>query len=458
MSASIIAQSSERLQPTCNNYNDDAAGSCPISNTDVKGGGAVSTVAKPSQRSGDPLHHASVKLSHVLGSEAFFTAQNLASAERPSSSIPNLEPIPKHCKKSDDAGLVTIVPYFDAIADTSGTEDTREWLGRIEVAYDGRWAKLVQDGAVVSLDDGEITHREQLTPNAADYEQSGSGESDTRLGVLATLDSANNGTKAWRDAPAKRGVVTGFSKKSRKRLLDIFNKLNSKMLTGDAVCFLTFTYGDDFPVDNPDRWRADFEKFRRRMERHYNDTAPRWCGVWRMELKRRQSGENAGQVAPHYHMLLFNMKHGRPISDFMLKAELLSWLPDAWAEISGASSQGTDIKIESNWYRISKYVSKYIAKVEAEDANAPLPDGVRRMWGFLHAGKNKENLPWAAVIVGYISSMAQKRVMGMFRHINHIPDDAPFKLPSISAYLHPAWFIDWLEEEGITVEWAEGAL
>ena len=43
-------------------------------------------------------------------------------------------------------------PYFDASSQNAC--DTREWLGRLEFAINGNYAKLTKDAAVIRLADG----------------------------------------------------------------------------------------------------------------------------------------------------------------------------------------------------------------------------------------------------------------------------------------------------------------
>jgi len=95
---------------------------------------------------------------------------------------------------------------------------------------------------------------------------------------------------------AKRGKVSGFSAASRRRMLKTVGKLKQNELP----VFVTLTYPDEFPFDAK-TWRKHLAALWRRVRRRW----PGAAALWKKEFKRRQSGENTGKVAPHFHMLLW---------------------------------------------------------------------------------------------------------------------------------------------------------
>ena len=313
-------------------------------------------------------------------------------------------------------GLVVERPYFDASHQNSAA--TREWLGKIEIAGNGNYAKLTKDAAVIRLDDGAIVQRAEL------YGAVPPKDADVEAG-----------------SRPKRGNIDGFSRKSRKRLLDEFNQLDKSKVR--SVAFLTLTFPDSVS-SKPGVWKAALEAFRRRLEREY----PHMSAIWRAELQKRKSGARLGEVLPHYHLIVFGLAQGRNISDAVLKAELLSWMPKAWTEISGAGRAGLDIKIETSWRRVFAYIAKYVSKSGGSSLAVP---GFGRHWGRFQP----KNLPWAVKWVCYVSSRAQFRVAGFMKFLNGIPADANYSLPTISAYISPDRMLDWLEDNGVAVMWGE---
>lgn len=169
-----------------------------------------------------------------------------------------------------------------------------------------------------------------------------------------------------------RGVVTYFSKASRRRLL----KYTAKIKTDQRPLFITLTYGQEYPsgkVAKENHLRAFMERTRRKF--------PDASGMWRLEFQARG--------APHFHILLFNVA-------FWGKAKIQK----AWAEVIGREfwDKGkrypfTRVERIRSQRGTMYYVSKYVAKV-SDDAlgfNYSAYPHVGRWWGWF----NKHSLPWA---------------------------------------------------------------
>ena len=110
-----------------------------------------------------------------------------------------------------------------------------------------------------------------------------------------------------RPSSSKRGIVQKFSHRSRSRLFQSLRKLKLSALPH----FVTLTYPDNYPTDER-IWKHDLDVFLKRVRRKF----PKASGFWKMELKERQRGEQAGTVAPHFHLLVWG-------------------LPAAWSEEGG---------------------------------------------------------------------------------------------------------------------------
>jgi len=174
----------------------------------------------------------------------------------------------------------------------------------------------------------------------------------------------------------RRGSVRGFSRASRKRMIEFMAKVRD---TG-AMFFATLTYPDHCPHNDDGAWNADFEAFRRRFERAY----PTYRAIWRMELVARKSGDYIGVICPHYHLLIFADRSMTENETEETNDTLWAWLSNNWFEIA---SQDDDRHLEHgshcNPVRSRKhayaYVSKYVAK-KAEDGLE-----VGRRWGRIGA-------------------------------------------------------------------------
>jgi len=166
-----------------------------------------------------------------------------------------------------------------------------------------------------------------------------------------------------------RGKVAGFSRRSRKRMIDTIAKIRPP----GSILFLTLTYPDDFPVGDADRWRRDREAIRKRILRR----CPGWGFIWRTEVKERQSGAlNEGKDAPHWHLIAF-----APYQDDALAAAFMqALLTEHWHDIAGAGDvnhkeHGADVRIVRGRRGAYYYVSKYVAKCDAEHHE------IGRRWG-----------------------------------------------------------------------------
>lgn len=171
--------------------------------------------------------------------------------------------------------------------------------------------------------------------------------------------------------PGNKGRVTGFSKDSRRYLMRECAKIDRRFL---PVMF-TLTYADDSWMADPESWkRNDLRAFQMKLQRKYGEFA----ALWRLELKPRQTGERVGEVAPHFHLIVWLDPANMDKKDKIERPELLrmrDWVDEAWGRgrtrvESIRSSRGT-----------TAYISKYIAKADTEEIVSAYPDGLGRVWG-----------------------------------------------------------------------------
>jgi len=188
------------------------------------------------------------------------------------------------------------------------------------------------------------------------------------------------------DGGGIRGEVVGFSRASRKRLLEFM----AKVRYDTQLIFLTLTYPDHFP-QSEDAWEAHFEAFRRRFERRF----PQWRCIWRKEMKMRKSGDFKGFFAPHWHFLVWSDSSGNPTTwEVMVESygkkvkktvsglsEIVEdWALLAWSQIVASDDMkhkiyGCFACAVRNRRHAYSYVSKYIAKEDDDNL------AVGRRWG-----------------------------------------------------------------------------
>jgi len=179
----------------------------------------------------------------------------------------------------------------------------------------------------------------------------------------------------------QRGQVFNFSSASRKRLMELFARLEMRQ----KAVFLTLTYGKEYPDAKTakNNLRAFFERLRRKLPRG------KTSAIWRLEFQERG--------APHFHIVLFDLP-------FIKKEDI----QETWGEIIGIDRPFTRIEMIHSAKKLVNYVSKYVAKMPEPP---PVPggfnspsylhaynlkhgDGIGRVWGVF----NRSNLPFAELI------------------------------------------------------------
>lgn len=212
-----------------------------------------------------------------------------------------------------------------------------------------------------------------------------------------------------------RGEVKTFSAASRRRLMRTVAKLRDL----DSGYFVTVTYGDDVPGDWK-VWKTHLAALRKRLARFM----PGAGGIWRFEPQVRKSGKLAGQIVPHFHLLLVNarmphdhfrkyyakFRHFHELAVKRYGVRRASWAQYAYLPAGGNPDIALRVWLRVSWWEVvtglrfddsidiqhpaisylfangqcdpvksrrhaGKYVSKYLAKV------SPVELPVGRYWG-----------------------------------------------------------------------------
>ena len=178
-----------------------------------------------------------------------------------------------------------------------------------------------------------------------------------------------------------RGIITGFSKSSRRRMVDKLMRLDWN--AGKAF-FLSLTFHESYGLD-ASRWHLALKLFRLRLEYRYGE---RLAGaIWRLEVLPRKSGIHRGELAPHYHLLLCWQGGREPRVESFRR-----WCSEAWTCVcepgDGAHLvHGADVQVvhERNGRgALLSYCSKYLAKpsdVRLADPATGEVLSVGRCWG-----------------------------------------------------------------------------
>jgi hypothetical protein len=230
----------------------------------------------------------------------------------------------------------------------------------------------------------------------------------------------------------RRGNVTSFSQKSRKRLLEIIARLNDVK----QALFVTLTYGQKFPSEAAAN--KDLKAFIRKLRFIW----PRIGVIWRRELQQRG--------APHFHLIIFNVK-------YIPK----NWVAVTWAETITYEhldfSQGeplppfTRIEAIDNKKKAMLYVSKYVAKVADVDTglndvpyqNTPSSG---RHWGIT----GKCWMMWAVLVELPLGSINQFKNLMLVAQLTYKKLRRWRKLAGFTIFCENAY--DWLSDTRTAME------
>ncbi len=189
---------------------------------------------------------------------------------------------------------------------------------------------------------------------------------------------------------AKRGKITGFSRKSRKRMIQELSKVRRDNLP----IMVTLTYPGEYSHD-PKTWKNDLDNFLRRLARKFKNAS----GVWKLEPQKRG--------APHFHLFVWGAGY----------AELLSWVSLAWFQVVKSGDirhlyAGTRVEKVKSLSGSRWYASKYLGK-EIDEEGWEYPG---RWWGIFQ----REKLPYGEFVNVEVTQEKAVEFIRYMRRFAHI--------------------------------------
>lgn len=204
-------------------------------------------------------------------------------------------------------------------------------------------------------------------------------------------------------AGARRGKITTFSRKSRKRMIDKMAQKRNYV----RPLFGTATYPDEVYFDQnftDADVKSDLRAFEKRLLRRF----PEANLMWRIEYKPRLSGDHVGKMAPHFHLIIDGI-----LDD---AGELRALFRQWWQEIITRNSVidlkkrlRFDLQVAKSRRHCGYYVSKYTAKVSEdepellEDCNTCQGVDRGRNWGTAGAWDTSESITVKLTHAEYIA-------------------------------------------------------
>lgn len=163
--------------------------------------------------------------------------------------------------------------------------------------------------------------------------------------------------------PVKRGKVTGFSWRSRSRLMQKIAKLNKRCIP----VFVTLTYHEKW--GSPVEVKAHLNSFLKRLFYKFDQAGV----IWKLEYQERG--------APHFHLLVFGVG----------LLDLMQFVPENWVSVADDGNaimlawHRGELKNDNrhcvqeirSWRGVKSYASKYLGKVlDLAEGDTP-----GRFWG-----------------------------------------------------------------------------
>jgi hypothetical protein len=168
--------------------------------------------------------------------------------------------------------------------------------------------------------------------------------------------------------PGKRGVVKGFTRAARLRMLRTIASINWGNVRKGL--FITLTYPPGYEQRPSGEKSTDKYLMLRYMEKHLGK---KFGAIWRLEYEDKKSGKTKGQIGAHWHLIVFGVS-------YFEKATLDSF----WQLVLRADGDVvTWVKKIDNGKKLARYVGKYCA-AKCEDRlldNATYLNIQGRHWG-----------------------------------------------------------------------------
>ena len=149
----------------------------------------------------------------------------------------------------------------------------------------------------------------------------------------------------------KRGIVTHFTRDSRKRMIDQCAKLDRQKIESafERPLFITLTYVKN--MRNGKEAKRHLEMFAKRLKRIRKNMS----FIWRMEYQQR------GSI--HFHLMVFGLGF-QPIHT----KNGVTGLQDHWSQVTGENSKNSlDVEKIKSVNGVVYYVAKYMAKDTLDD-------------------------------------------------------------------------------------------
>ena len=203
---------------------------------------------------------------------------------------------------------------------------------------------------------------------------------------------------------SKRGVIKGMSQKSSIRLRKRASRIE------DLALWIDFTFPDDVLEKLTITERAEFSYYCMKRIIKFAKEKFGLHIIWKRENKPRLSGDNVGEIMPHFHVLLGGLNQKQLAIWNSICIQLLI----KWVSITGTNNpKALEVAINKKSFRRienPKHATCYIAKYFSKDEPVDIPEGqtIGRCWG------TSKNCPEVAP---YIVTLSQRESFQVIRYL-----------------------------------------
>lgn len=228
----------------------------------------------------------------------------------------------------------------------------------------------------------------------------------------------------------QRGVITGVSRKSRQRMMDICNSIDKLQVDEKEVLFMTLTHGENIQEKDFRKskkylksWNDNLKNLVKRGELLKTDgsvaTLDDVWWLWRLEKQKQ------GRL--HYHFCIFGVRY--------LSAK---WIYEKWKSITGVSSR-IDIQTSKSWKNTSSYVSKTLAYLTKTQDLKDVGAKMGRHWGLVN---RKAYKACSNLLMIPITHAVYKKMKRVLINVNCRVNETP-KVTSSGYVLNARWGKKW---------------
>ena len=182
----------------------------------------------------------------------------------------------------------------------------------------------------------------------------------------------------------KRGVINGWSRRSRTRMQRQLCKVNRSKLKHPEL-FISLSYGTNLP-DSYKIVKQHLNRLTLWIRYHY----PESCGTWKLEPQPRRSIRE-GRYCYHYHLIIYNV-------EYIPHEKLSAYWNKVTAGDSDHLESGVNIQRARSAEDANRYLMKYLSKRDCSSSFEMESNG--RLWGIFGRDQYKELVDENRVVVG----------------------------------------------------------